>query len=239
MAYTTQQFITNAYYLSNIVSRDLETVSGSQLEDGLFRLNGYLAMQAADVGHIPTYTVYDFVGVIGQEIYFIPGLVEVETMTFNIGTVRYSMQPTSREDYFATGRIDGIESLPYQWHMERAFQGGIDGANIYLYYTPIQPYPFKLTGKFLLTSVALNQDLSLFFEPFYLEYMLYKLAIYLCEYFNVTPPMSVEAQLKSFEQIIRDISPMDLTMQKLNYFGQATGFNYVDAVIGLGWRPAN
>ncbi len=239
MAYTTQQLITNAYYLSNIVSRDFETVSGSQVEDGLFRLNGFLAMQAADTGHIPTYTVYNFVSTIGQETYFIPNLVEIETMTFNIGTVRYSMQPTSREDYFATGRINGIESLPYQWHMERAFQDGQDGANIYIYYTPNQAYPFVLTGKFLLSSVALNQDLSLFFEPFYLEYMLYKLSVYLCEYFNVTVPANVAKQLTSFEQIIRDVSPMDLTMQKLNYFGQASGFNYADAIIGLGWRPPN
>ena len=235
MAYTAQQLIVNAYYLSGIVSRDYEFTSGSEIEDGLFRLNGLLALQSADIGHLPYYTVYNFDMIIGQESYFIPNLVEVETMTFNIGTVRYSMMPTTREDYFATGRINGIESLPYQWHLERE----LNGSTIYIYYTPIQAYSSVITGKFALYTTTLNQDLSLVYEGFYLEYLLYKLAVYLCEYYNVNPPASVLAQLMSFEQIIRDISPMDLTLQKINYFGAATGFNYADAIIGLGWRPPN
>lgn len=239
MTYTTQKLISNAFYLSNIVSRDFESVSGSQMEDGLYRLNGFLSAQAADLGHIPTYKVYRFNAVIGQEVYFIPYLVEIETLTFNLGDIRYSMLEASRQDYFGTGRIDNIDSLPYQWHMERAFEDGLDGSNIYVYYSPQQEYVFQLTGKFLIQNVVLNQDLSQFFEPFYLEYMLYKLAEYLCEFYSVPTPSNVAQKIRSYEQTMRDISPLDLSMKKMTCFNELGGFSYADVILGRGWRPTS
>lgn len=233
MAYTTRQLINEAFYLSGIVARGLQTVSGEQINDGLFRLNGFLAMKGADIGMIPYYDVYDFTSVIGQEVYFIPNLLEIETLVFYIGTVRYDMRYLTREDYFQPGRIEDIESLPYSWHLERTF----GGSNIYIYYTPIQAYPMTLTGKFALSQTTLNQDLSLVYDKFYLEYLMYGLALYLCEYYGIVPAASLMKTFDSFEQYNRDISPMDLTMRKLEYFDTRRGFNYADAIIGLGWRP--
>src|ERR1700722_4079067 len=104
MAYIAQQLVASAWYLSGIVSRGLETVSYEQLTDGLERLNTILDIATSNMGLIPYFMEYQFTAVIGQEIYFVPELVEIETLTFNIGPVRYSILPASREAYFATGR---------------------------------------------------------------------------------------------------------------------------------------
>jgi len=72
MPYTSQMLITNAYYLSGIVSRGLETVTNEQLNDGLFRLNSFLAMKSADTGLIPYYQVVNGNFIAGQQQYFFP-----------------------------------------------------------------------------------------------------------------------------------------------------------------------
>jgi len=233
MAYIAQQLVASAWYLSGIVSRGLETVSYEQLTDGLERLNTILDIATSNMGLIPYFMEYQFTAVIGQEIYFVPELVEIETLTFNIGPVRYSILPASREAYFATGRVDNIMSLPYQWHMERL----IDGANVYLYFLPEQAYPMKLWGKFALQDVTQFQDISLVYERFYIEYLRYKLAEYLCEYYNVSFPISHRKRLASYEQSIRNVSPLDLSQQKLSMFQPGSAFNYADVNIGKGWRP--
>lgn len=233
MAYTALQLITEAYYLSGIRSRDLQNIGGSDIEDGLFRLNGLIASKTANMGHIPYFQEYIFNAIPGQEKYFIPNLIEIETLTFNINSVRYSMHEATRSEYFGTGRVDDINTLPYQWHMERS----LGGADVYLYYNPQDAYVMKLWGKFFLSEVALNSDLSFSQEPYLREYFLYGLAEYLCEYFQVIIPPTITQRIKSYEQLIRDISPVDLSMQKMNYFGNVGGFNYADVNIGRGWRP--
>jgi hypothetical protein len=233
MAFTSRQLIVQAYYLTGIVSRGQQTSSDQYISDGLNRLNAFLAVKSADVGMIPYYQELIFNAVAGQEVYFIPNLVEIETFTFNIGPVRYSTMETSREMYFATGRVDNIESLPYQWHLERQF----DGANLYLYFLPQDTYVLKIWGKFSLASTTLNQDLSLIYDPFYIEYLTYGLAEYICEFYQVVPPRSISQRVAQYDQIVRDISPLDLTMQKITGFATQSGFNYADVNIGRGWRP--
>lgn len=235
MAYTAQELITEAYYLSNIVSRGLETVSAEQLTDGLKRLNGLLSIKTANMGLIPYYREYVFNAVVGQEKYYIPNLIEAETLTFNIGPVRYSVIPTTRQNYFATSRVDNINSLPYQWHIERRN----DGADLYLYFRPSDTInPLKLWGKFGLNKIeSFRQDLLVEDQPFFVEYLLYGLAEYLCEYYNVTFSDVQRARLRQYEYIIRDISPLDLTQRKLSCFTDGPAFNYGDASVGKGWRP--
>ena len=53
MAYTARMLITRAYYLSQIVSRQLQEVSGEQIEDGLFLLNALLQFKSTDLREIP------------------------------------------------------------------------------------------------------------------------------------------------------------------------------------------
>lgn len=238
MAYTTLELITRAWVLTGVVSRELQTVTGRQFDDGLFCLNSLFAIQTANMGLIPFFREYDFNGVIGQEQYFIPGLIQLETLTFNIvngldinQSVRYPMMRKTREEYFATPRANSINSLPYMYHTERSFEG----TNLYMYYFPDQTYPFKLWGKFGLASTVPNQDLSLIYDPFYLEYLRYALAVYLCEEYSVVPSPNLVAKLKQYEQIIRDTSETDFSQKIYSQFNGHMAINYAYANLPSGY----
>jgi hypothetical protein len=186
MPTTTRELITKSWHLSGIVARDLQVVSGSEIDDGLSLLNSLLAFKTVDQSKIPYYDKYDFTAITdsvpgtNDEKYFIPGLIECETLTFTIGTVRYSMAPLARKEYFGRPRANNVRSLPYSYHIERA-KGG---ANLYMYYLPSTTYPFEMYGNFSLKSVTLDQDLSLTLDDFYIEYLRYLLASYMCEFYG-------------------------------------------------------
>jgi hypothetical protein len=156
MAYSVTQLITNAYYASGIVSREFETVSGSQLNDGLQFLNDILADKTIEKDMVPYFTKYEFFAVAGQEEYFIPNLESIETLTFFLNNVRYQMREIDRKVYFGSSRANNISSLPFNWHLERC----LGGVNLFLYFFPQTNYPLEVWGTFRLTGVVLNQDLS-------------------------------------------------------------------------------
>jgi hypothetical protein len=233
MAYTASKLINKAYYLSGIVARDLQSVSGSQSSDGLDLLNLLLAMKNVDYRLIPYFKSHDIVAVPAQEKYFVENLVAVENFVFYINSVRYAMRGTSRNQYFSSPRAENIESLPYQWHLERT-KGG---SNLFIYFLPNTDYPMTLWGKFGFDEVSLETDLSLIFDPFYIEYLRYGLAEYICSEYNVMfQPQSLQ-KLKSFEQELIDISPTDFSMNKISSFSKGVDFNYGVANLGMGWWP--
>lgn len=156
MAYTTNQLISAAYYASGVVSREFETVSGFQIADGLQWLNDILGEKRVDDGMIPYETTYNFNSIVGQEKYFIPNLIQIDTLVFYLDNVRYSMNYSKRNEYFGTPRVENIQTLPYHWYFERRVGGG----NLYIYFQPNQNYPMSIKGIFNLNSVALGQDLS-------------------------------------------------------------------------------
>src|ERR1017187_9117152 len=106
MAYSALDLITRAYYLSQVVSRELQVVSGTQITDGLYLLNSLIDFKNSDLREIPYYNELDFNAVQGQEKYTIPNLLSVDSLTFNIGPVRYAMTEETRVGYFANYRID-------------------------------------------------------------------------------------------------------------------------------------
>ncbi len=233
MVYTATQLISRSLYLSGIVAKDEQTPSGTQINDGLSLLNAVLAIKTANKRLIPYYTSFDFNPVVGQETYFIENLIHVETITFNIGVVRYSMMEIKRKRYFGDGRVDNILSLPFSWHFERQFGGG----NLYLYFLPNQVYPIKMWCKFTLQAVTLDQDLSLSMEPFYIEYLRYALAEYICQEYSIDVPPQTAQKLSEYESIIQDISPLDLTMTKSSCLQSSSTLNWGDINIGKGFRP--
>ena len=234
MAYTVTELITRAYYLSQVVSRELEQVSGQQLEDGLVYLNALLSLKSASTRVIPYYNEYDFNAVVGQEQYFVPNLVNPETLTFNIGPVRYSTMPQSRKPYFGSGRVDNIQSLPFNWHFERK----LGGSNIFLYFVPNEAYPIKIWGKFGFDNVALNEDLLLVYDEYYIDYLRYRLALRICsEYAIPFQPQSME-ELRELEEAVTDVSPPDLTIGKLSSLGSGSALTWADINLGKGWRPS-
>jgi hypothetical protein len=156
MVYTTNQLISDSFYASGVVAREFETVSGAQIADGLQWLNDILTDKRVEKGMIPYETTYNFTAQVGQEKYFIPNLVQIDTLVFYLESVRYSMVYTKRNQYFGSPRVQNIESLPYQWYWERAVGGG----NLYIYFSPDQQYPMEIHGMFNVNPVALGQDIS-------------------------------------------------------------------------------
>lgn len=232
MAYTALQLITRAYYLSQVVSRDLQVPSASQITDGLYLLNALLDFKGTDLRLIPYFQRYEFDTVVGQEEYFIPNLLYVDALTFNIGVVRYSMSDMTRKDYFATARVDNIQSLPFSYRPERE----LGGLRLFMYFVPGGVYQMKLSGKFGLTDVTLPTDMSLTYDTYYLEYLRYALAEYICAEFGATFP---DQSMKKFQEIqkkLMDVSPADLSIQKKSLFNSRPGLDW--QMINIpGWVP--
>lgn len=157
MTYTSTELITDAYYAAGIVSREFETVSGSQISDGLKFLNNIITEKRIDLGMIPYETKYTFNALVGVQVYFIPNLIQIDTLVFYLGDVRYSMAYTPRNQFFGSGRVENIQTLPVQWYFERKTNGG----NLHIYFAPDQNYPMEVHGTFQLPKVELNQDLTL------------------------------------------------------------------------------
>lgn len=161
MAYTAQQLITNSWFLSGIVARNLQYPTGDQITDGLQMLNDLLNFKQIETDLIPFYQYITFLAVPGQEFYFLPYVAEIETSTFNINVVRYPMVNTGRRNYFGSSRVDNIETLPFSWNYER----GVGGGTLGMYFIPDQPYPIKMKAKIALTDVSLNTDLTYILPP--------------------------------------------------------------------------
>lgn len=233
MPYSADRLITESFYLSGVISREFEQISGQQMADGLKLLNSLIAFKSSDLSSIPYFKLITIPGVIGQEVYFVENLLSIESMTFNIGTIRYSMMEESRTTYFGLSRVDDITALPYSYHLERT----LDGSNVYIYFTPAGAYPLNIMGKFALLTVTQFQDLSLTLDRYYIEYLRYALAQYICDFYHISLPPGEARKLEEYELKIRDLSPVDLSMEKLSTLQLDTSINYGDVNIGKGWRP--
>jgi hypothetical protein len=233
MAYTARQLITRAYYLSQVVSRQLQEVSGEQITDGLFLLNALLQFKSTDLREIPYFKRDQLTLTAGVDEYFIERLIYVDAMTYNIGSVRYPMAELTRKQFFDTARIDNIQSLPFSYRVERE-KGG---SRIYLYFVPQGDYVLKLSGKFGLTDVTLDTDLSLEYDAFYIEFLRYQLAQYICSDYGATLPDETKMKLRSMEDIILDVSPADLSQQKLTFFSGQSPWDWQAINLSKGYFP--
>jgi hypothetical protein len=158
MPYSVLDLITKAYYISGIVGRDFQTLSGSQLATGLGVLNDILDDKVIETDMVPYWTTqYQWPATVGQQKYFIPNLIRVETLVFFINTVRYNTSEVARDRYFGSARAENIQSLPFTWHQERT----LGGVNIFLYFFPQENYTMEISGLFRLYEVYLNQQLDL------------------------------------------------------------------------------
>lgn len=232
MAYTTTQLITGSYYTSGVVSREFETVNGPQIADGLQWLNDIITEKAVDEGMIPYETTYNANFVIGQEIYNIPNLIQIDTLVFFLDQVRYAMKYEKRNAYFGASRVENIQTLPFEWYFERQFGGG----NLYIYFKPDQNYPMEIHGIFRLPTVILGQDLSLTLDQFYLTYLRYALADRICAEYSYTTPDNVVRQLGKYEAFIdKNSRILDLRIEKTSTLQKRGTFNWAFINLGKGW----
>jgi hypothetical protein len=58
-------------------------------------------------------------------------------------------------------------------------------------------------------SVTKYQDLSIILDLFYIDYLRYALAEYMCQEYNITFQPQNQAKLNEFETTIFDISPIN------------------------------
>jgi len=235
MAYTARQLITRSWYLSGIVARNAQTVTGDQISDGLELLNALLDWKSVNTDLIPYWT-YDVAlhTVAGQEEYFIPNCLAVESLTFLLDNVRYSMDYVTRRVYFGSGRVENIQSLPFNYTFNRTLGGG----NLYLYFLPQQVYQLKLMGKFALQDVTLDEDLTTVYDKSYIEYLRYALAQYMCSEYGISFNPESAQILKSIQRELMYVSPPDLSMLKASVLSNAGGLCWQDVWTGQGWRPS-
>lgn len=232
-----RQLITNAYYLSNIVARNLQTVTGGQLADGLELLNDILGEKTANSAAIPYIGTETFNGVVGQEEYFVNNLVEISTLTVTLDDVRFQMTSIPRRQYWGDFRVNDINSLPYSYYSERAISSGTPGMSIFVYWRPSQTdYIFEVVGKYLLTEVDQDTVISNSLERYYLSYLKYELAKRLCDFNDLEFPAQKMQQLLALRKIIKDVNAIDTSEKVVNQFpGQAT-INW--ALVNFpGWLP--
>ncbi len=250
MPYTAQTLITRSWYLSGIVARNLQFVTGDQITDGLMMLNALLDFKQIEIDLIPYWTYIELPAVPNQEFYFLPYVAAVESMTFNIGPVRYPMDQTTRSTYYASSRVDNISTLPFNYNYNRALGGG----NLALYFLPESNYPLKLMVKIFLVDVSLNTDLTNIIQPglpytfinsanqgydtAYIEYLRYELANYMCNEYGVALNPTAMETLVSYRRKLMDVEPPDLKMIKSSILTEINGLNYGDINIGKGFRPS-
>lgn len=232
---TANQLITDALHLSGIVSIDFEVPNGSQITEGLRLLNGILDESSLDSVLIPYFTHLDFNTVVNQEIYNIPNLVEVTSLTFNINNVRFPMVRDSLNRYNAVGRVDNIFSLPFHYYVEKA----LNSSNIYLYFIPSQIFLMRITGKFSITDINLGDNVSSVYAPYYIKWLTYRLAAEVCELYGRTlNPQSVQ-RLNNLERRLNKMVGVDLTIDKYRMMTRPPMNDlYGQANIGHGWTTS-
>lgn len=250
MAYTARTLITRSWYLSGIVARNLQTVTGDQETDGLMLLNALLDFKQIETDLIPYWTYVEMPLVGGQEFYFLPNIAAIESATFNIDVVRYPMDQTTRRTYYGSGRVDNIQTLPFNWNFNR----GQGGGTLALYFLPQANYPLKLMAKFFLSDVTLDTDLTNInstlpytflettnagYDTSYIEYLRYALAQYMCSEYGILFNPESEKILKKYERKLMYESPPDLSIVKTTVLTNGNyGINYGDVNLGRGWRPS-
>ena len=233
MAYTAQKLITRSLYLSGIVARNLQVPTGDQITDGLALLNSLLDFKQIEIEYIPYKTYNTSIScVAGQEMYFIPNCAQIESVTFNLDVIRYPMDYVTQDNYFGSGRVDNISALPFSYTFVREKGGG----NLFMYFLPQSNFPLRIFGKFFLTNVLLNTDLSATLDTSYIEYLRYALANYLCSEYGVGFNPESQNILTSYKCKLMNMSPPDLAIRKSTVLSELPGFNYGDVSIGRGWR---
>lgn len=250
MAYTAQQLITRALYLSGICSRGLQTPTGEQIQDGLELLNGLLDFKQIETDLVPYYTYIELDCTPDEEFYYLPYVSGIESCTFNLGTVRFAMQGTTRRQYYGSPRVDDVSSLPFNWNFERALGGG----NLALYFKPQSDYALKMMVQLFLANVELDTDLTDIsvsvpytfinganqgYDTSYIEYLRFALARYICSEYGIIFNPESEKILRKMERSLMYVSPPDLTMTKASVLNSSRlgGMTWAAVNLGKGWAP--
>lgn len=209
------ELINRAYYYSNKKSRDLDSVSSDELENGLRLLNDLISLKNSDTDELPYYQTIEMPAVVGQSDYFIPNMYSLDCMTFNIGQTRYSMKAAHRKYFKGSSRQENIRSLPAEFYYERVN----GGCNVSLYFLPNDTYPLKFTGLQGFVEITdVDQELNENLDRFYQTYLIYDLAKQICFDSGLSPPPLLNECLKKAQASIRNNNYRDTSFNYLSPF---------------------
>lgn len=228
------ELISKAFILIGIVSVEVETPSAGQSQDGLFWLNNVLRRFSGTGTGIPYVSNVQLNLVAGQEIYEVPNLISIHNLTFNLGTVRYSLRKDGVNNYFGTPRANDISALPYHYYQQRV-KGG---SNLWLYFLPLADMVLNIVGMYGLPDVDYSTDLDETYDGYYQTYILYLLAQALwVYYFPMDPlPVSLSLQLEGYREEINSINPPDLALTKGGLYNGRGGVSYAQINLGRGYE---
>lgn len=236
---TVRQLIEQAYFTASIKNFQLESVGPGDMAIGLQLLNE-VADEVTKLTGRSSYTskylltIGDGLGVDGSsEEYFIPGLVELFTVTYTLGSVRYALYPEGRQRYLASARVNNVKSLPSKSYYERV----MGGANLFFYALPSQNFEATLYGKFSIGPFSYTDDLSITLEPFFIKFFRYSVAQELARMFGYSLSPDINQEISDARKRIAKISPKDMQVNFVSSFGNRSGISYPDANIGQGWGP--
>jgi hypothetical protein len=227
------ELVTRSFNLADIVSKDLETVSGSQSAEGLRILNDLLDELSIDGRYVLYYGYMTLPLIEGQEKYNVPGLIDVDPLTFNIGKVRYEMMRVERRQYLGSSRVDDVKSLPFTYYTERV----LGGTDIYLYFSPADNYTLNITGKMSLVNVKPFDNLRLQLDGFSISYLTYALAIRLLDAYGLPVPAEIQKRHDIIENQLADIGKKDMTVTRVSSLQSFPMGYWARANLSTGWTP--
>ena len=228
------ELISRAYIFSGIVARGLNSVSAQQGADGLFLLNLLMGEIVIQPDYIPYYSFVTLTTVPGQEQYFFNNVASVETVTFLLNNVRYSLNLDNRRHYFGSPRAENISSLPFRVYHERV----LNGTQVYLYFFPSQELVLQLKCKTFLPTLSvenLDTDLNTLYDTSYQSYLMYLLVKKICQWNKITMNPEIQRELSRFQQIMDDMNPNDYTIHKSYSLSKGESLTYADVNFGRGW----
>lgn len=228
MPTTAQEIVTRAYYLSGIVGRDYETVSGSQLLDGLDLLNDVLSEIGIQGLYQPYYSHTTLSFAEGEDNVFVPNLIETQAVTYTINppqnSVVYTMVQKTVKEFFDKSYVKNIKSLPYEYYVER--EAG--GSRIYTYFVPQTDYVFEITGKYAVTDAIASTDLSTTFDRVYLSYLKYAVADRICHFNQQMLDPDTRQELGRLRTLINSMVSNDYSNDYGSILGQDPYTNSLD-----------
>jgi hypothetical protein len=226
------ELIAKAFYLSGVVGRGYESITGEYSQDGLDLLNDILAEKAIDSALIPYTSHTTFETVANTEIYTVQNLVEIDCLTFNLDeNTRLPLERDTQYNYFGSGRINDIKSLLTHYYAERQVDNTM---KIYFFFIPDSAYTVNITGKYAFSSASLLDTLP--FDQFYTSYLKYLLAKRICHFYEENFNPEHEATLQKMEEKLYQMTGEDFTSRKVSMFSRS-GVNYAQANLGKGWTP--
>ncbi len=224
--------VQDAYVLAEILAEEGETANAAQITIGLKYLN--ITIRKINISS-------DVISLITDEDFNLPADINVFTLTgytkllkvqYNLGGIRYDIKLLSLNDFKDRSRIVNNTGIPYIGYPKRT-PTGID---LEIFFTPSVPYLMTVTGYKNITEVVSDTILS-GIEKFYEDYLLYKLAYRLCNYYQKPIPAGISNEVREYEQEFEKLKVYRID-RKLSILGRGSYNNSIAAYnIGRGYNP--